>query len=286
MIRVQNLATNWTKNLACFGAAPNTLIVIVTLFIQKMNLSGLTGRSIKYCFHLHSRCPEVPCKRTSVFQDKGKRRNFFCLERRDNLAGSSRYVTKRTFLVKSAMDASFGDARDESSAIFPRINVVGVPVTLNGDLKNQLVEANVGFDTICKVNSQLISNVCTDALSAEKYYYFIRLMGRKASHVAVECSLQSHPNMVILAEEVAASKLTIFDITKQICDAVQARAEQDDSAQLCQIETKKLLVELVQKITSDWYTVLLLAINNWIEDERQNDEASHIQANSRLGTHG
>uniref|UniRef100_A0ACD6AIS2 Uncharacterized protein n=1 Tax=Avena sativa TaxID=4498 RepID=A0ACD6AIS2_AVESA len=105
--------------------------------------------------------------------------------------------------------------------------VVGVPVTLNGDLKNQFVETTVGFDTICKVNSQLISNVCTDALSAEKYYYFIRLMGRKASHVALECALQSHPNMVLLGEEVAASKLTIADITKQICDAVQARAEKD-----------------------------------------------------------
>ncbi|XP_047325461.1 pyrophosphate--fructose 6-phosphate 1-phosphotransferase subunit alpha-like [Impatiens glandulifera] len=105
--------------------------------------------------------------------------------------------------------------------------VVGVPVTLNGDLKNQFVETNVGYDTICKVNSQLISNVCTDALSAEKYYYFIRLMGRKASHVALECTLQSHPNMVILGEEVAASKLTLFDLTTQICDAVQARAEED-----------------------------------------------------------
>ncbi|KAK7407752.1 hypothetical protein VNO78_09804 [Psophocarpus tetragonolobus] len=105
--------------------------------------------------------------------------------------------------------------------------VVGVPVTLNGDLKNQFVETNVGFDTICKVNSQLISNMCTDALSAEKYYYFIRLMGRKASHVALECTLQSHPNMVILGEEVAASKLTLSEIAKQITDAVQARAEQD-----------------------------------------------------------
>uniref|UniRef100_A0A0E0NK25 Phosphofructokinase domain-containing protein n=1 Tax=Oryza rufipogon TaxID=4529 RepID=A0A0E0NK25_ORYRU len=156
--------------------------------------------------------------------------------------------------------------------------VVGVPVTLNGDLKNQFVETTVGFDTICKVNSQLISNVCTDALSAEKYYYFIRMMGRKASHVALECALQSHPNMVILGEEVAASKLTIFDITKQICDAVQARAEKDkyhgvvlipeglvesipelyallqlllhpesdDSAQLSQIETEKLLAQLVE----------------------------------------
>ncbi|XP_058084843.1 pyrophosphate--fructose 6-phosphate 1-phosphotransferase subunit alpha-like [Magnolia sinica] len=105
--------------------------------------------------------------------------------------------------------------------------VVGVPVTLYGDLKNQFVEANVGFDTICKVNAQLISNLCTDALSAEKYYYFIRLMGRKASHVTLECALQSNPNMVILSEEVSSSMLSLFDITKQICDAVQARAEQD-----------------------------------------------------------
>ncbi|KAL6526781.1 hypothetical protein OROGR_015871 [Orobanche gracilis] len=66
--------------------------------------------------------------------------------------------------------------------------VVGVPVTLNEYLKNQFVEINVGFDTICKVNSQLISNVCTDALSAEK-----------ASHVALECTLQSHPNMKLVA---------------------------------------------------------------------------------------
>ncbi|XP_065037007.1 pyrophosphate--fructose 6-phosphate 1-phosphotransferase subunit alpha-like [Musa acuminata AAA Group] len=103
--------------------------------------------------------------------------------------------------------------------------VVGVPVTFYGDLQNQFVEANVGFDTICKVNSQLISNICTDALSAEKYYYFIRLMGRSASHVTLECSLQSHPNMVILGEEVASSKLTLHDITKRICNAVQSRAE-------------------------------------------------------------
>ncbi|KAK6919865.1 Phosphofructokinase domain [Dillenia turbinata] len=105
--------------------------------------------------------------------------------------------------------------------------VVGVPVTIFGDLKNQFVEANVGFDTVCKVNSQLISNVCLDALSAGKYYHFIRVMGKKASHIALECALQSHANMVVLGEEVAASKLTLLDITKRICDAVQARAEQD-----------------------------------------------------------
>ncbi|KAJ7551582.1 hypothetical protein O6H91_06G021000 [Diphasiastrum complanatum] len=108
-----------------------------------------------------------------------------------------------------------------------RTKVIGVPVTIDGDLKNQFIETDVGFDTVCKVNAQLISNISTDALSAEKYYYFIRLMGRHASHIALECALQSQPNMVILGEAVAASKTTLFDITKQICDAIQARAEQD-----------------------------------------------------------
>ncbi|KMZ62517.1 Diphosphate--fructose-6-phosphate 1-phosphotransferase, 6-phosphofructokinase [Zostera marina] len=131
--------------------------------------------------------------------------------------------------------------------------VVGVPVTLNGDLKNQFVETNVGFDTICKVNSQLISNICTDALSAEKYYYFVRLMGRKASHVALECTLQSHPNMVILGEEVSSAKLTLFDITTQICDAVQERAEHGKSHGVVLIpeglvETVPELYALLQEI--------------------------------------
>ncbi|XP_021309756.1 pyrophosphate--fructose 6-phosphate 1-phosphotransferase subunit alpha isoform X2 [Sorghum bicolor] len=106
------------------------------------------------------------------------------------------------------------------------LQVIGVPVTLSGDLRNQFVETTVGFDTVCKVNSQLISNVCLDAISAGKYYYFVRLMGGKASHVALECALQSHPNMVILGEEVAFSKLTLKEITNKICDGVEARAEQ------------------------------------------------------------
>ncbi|KAG6543305.1 hypothetical protein Mapa_015219 [Marchantia paleacea] len=105
--------------------------------------------------------------------------------------------------------------------------VIGVPVTIDGDLKNQFVETDVGFDTTCKVYSQLISNICIDALSAEKYYYFIRLMGRRTSHITLECTLQSHPNMVILGEEVSTQKMTLFDITKQICDVIQARAESE-----------------------------------------------------------
>ncbi|KAL3684098.1 hypothetical protein R1sor_002120 [Riccia sorocarpa] len=105
--------------------------------------------------------------------------------------------------------------------------IIGVPVTIDGDLKNQFIETDVGFDTTCKVYSQLISNICIDALSAEKYYYFIRLMGRRTSHITLECTLQSHPNMVLLGEEVSTQKLTLFDITQQICDVIQSRAAND-----------------------------------------------------------
>ncbi|KAL6643349.1 hypothetical protein ACP70R_019014 [Stipagrostis hirtigluma subsp. patula] len=107
-----------------------------------------------------------------------------------------------------------------------RAKIVGVLVTINGDLRNQFVETTVGFDTVCKVSSQLLSNVCLDAISAGKYYYFVRLMGRKASHVTLECALQSNPNMVILAEEVALSKLILMEIINKICDGVEARAAQ------------------------------------------------------------
>lgn len=103
--------------------------------------------------------------------------------------------------------------------------VVGVPVTLEGDLKNEFVETDVGFDTVCKFSSQIIGNICLDALSAGKYYFFVRLMGKESSHVALECSFQSHPNMVILGEEVATSNMTLSQVTNRICDAVQVRAE-------------------------------------------------------------
>lgn len=114
--------------------------------------------------------------------------------------------------------AEYFEANDAST------KVLTVPCTIDCDLKNQFVEVSVGFDTACKVYSQLISNICTDALSAEKYYYFIRLMGLKASHIALECALQSQANMVILGEQVAASKLTLFDITNKICDAIADRS--------------------------------------------------------------
>ncbi|MGK3945549.1 6-phosphofructokinase, partial [Streptomyces caeruleatus] len=76
--------------------------------------------------------------------------------------------------------------------------VCGVPKTIDGDLQNDYIEISFGFDTACKLYSELIGNILTDAISAKKYYHFIKLMGRSASHIALECALQTHPNLVFI----------------------------------------------------------------------------------------
>ncbi len=104
------------------------------------------------------------------------------------------------------------------------INVVGCPKTIDGDLKNEFIEASFGFDTACRVYSELIGNIQRDANSAKKYWHFIKLMGRSASHIALECALQTHANICIVSEEVAAKKQTIAEIVDYIADVVAKRA--------------------------------------------------------------
>ena len=84
--------------------------------------------------------------------------------------------------------------------------VIGVPKTIDGDMKGQGVETSFGFDTATKVYSELVGNICRDAKSAAKYWHFIKLMGRNASHVALECALQTHPNIALIGEEVAGEE--------------------------------------------------------------------------------
>ena len=102
--------------------------------------------------------------------------------------------------------------------------IVGVPKTIDGDMKNQFIEASFGFDTACKTYSELIGNICRDAKSAVKYWHFIRLMGRAASHVALECALQTHPNITLISEEVKAQGWTLEKIVDDITDVVVKRA--------------------------------------------------------------
>lgn len=103
--------------------------------------------------------------------------------------------------------------------------VIGVPKTIDGDLKNEHIEVSFGFDTATKTYAELIGNIARDANSAKKYWHFIRLMGRSASHIGLECALQTRPNVAIISEEVAERRMTLDDIVKQICDTVMKRAE-------------------------------------------------------------
>ncbi|EFN58046.1 hypothetical protein CHLNCDRAFT_34452 [Chlorella variabilis] len=106
-----------------------------------------------------------------------------------------------------------------------KTNVIGVPKTIDGDLKNTDVNISFGFDTACKVYSEMIGNIMIDAMSAKKYYHFIRLMGRAASHVTLECALQTHPQLALICEEVAAHRWGLKDVTRQIADMIAQRAE-------------------------------------------------------------
>ena len=104
------------------------------------------------------------------------------------------------------------------------IQVIGCPKTIDGDLKNEDIECSFGFDTATKTYSEMIGNVARDANSAKKYWHFIKVMGRSASHVALECALQTQPNICLIGEEVAAKKMSLAQVADQIADSVAARA--------------------------------------------------------------
>ena len=103
------------------------------------------------------------------------------------------------------------------------VQVIGCPKTIDGDLKNEDIEASFGFDTATKTYSELIGNIERDANSAKKYWHFIKVMGRSASHVALECALETQPNICLIGEEVAAKKMSLAQITNYIADAVEKR---------------------------------------------------------------
>ena len=109
------------------------------------------------------------------------------------------------------------------------IQVIGCPKTIDGDLKNEHIETSFGFDTATKVYSELIGNIERDANSAKKYYHFIKLMGRSASHICLECALQTQPNWAIISEEVEKEQKTLTQVVDEIVDIVVKRAEKGDN---------------------------------------------------------
>ena len=109
------------------------------------------------------------------------------------------------------------------------IQVIGCPKTIDGDLKNEMIEASFGFDTACKVYSELIGNIMRDANSAKKYWHFIKLMGRSASHIGLECALQTKPNFCLISEEVEEKKQTLEQIVNELVDIIIKRSQNGET---------------------------------------------------------
>lgn len=142
------------------------------------------------------------------------------------------------------------------------IQVIGCPKTIDGDLKNDQVEVSFGFDTACRVYSELIGNIQRDANSAKKYWHFIKLMGRSASHIALECALQTHPNIALISEEVASKKQTLLEIAHYIADIVEKRSENEDNFGIALIPEG--LIEFIPEIKN-----LISDLNDLLVEEAE-----------------
>ena len=139
------------------------------------------------------------------------------------------------------------------------VQVIGCPKTIDGDLKNEQIETSFGFDTACKTYSELIGNIQRDCNSARKYWHFIKLMGRSASHIALECALQCQPNICLVSEEVEAKAMSLDDVVTYIATAVAKRAEDGKDFGTVPIPEgliefipaiKKLIAELISSSSS------------------------------------
>lgn len=165
--------------------------------------------------------------------------------------------------------------------------IIGVPKTIDGDLKYDMLETSFGFDTATKIYSDLIGNIARDANSAKKYWHFIKLMGRFASHIALECALRIQPNICLISEEVAEKKMTLKQITDIIADAVVKRAARKENFGVVLIpegviefipEMKQLIKELNAAMTqySDAFNTLetFKQQKTWVEQHISPESAA------------
>ena len=142
------------------------------------------------------------------------------------------------------------------------VQVIGCPKTIDGDLKNEQIETSFGFDTACKVYAELIGNIQRDCNSARKYWHFIKLMGRSASHIALECALQTHPNICIISEEVQKNNSSLDNIITQIATIVFKRAQQGNKFGTVLIPEG--LIEFIPE-----FKALISELNDFLADDSQ-----------------
>lgn len=158
------------------------------------------------------------------------------------------------------------------------VQVIGCPKTIDGDLKNDQIETSFGFDTATKVYSELIGNIERDANSARKYWHFIKLMGRSASHIALECALQTQPNICLISEEIEKNDMTLNQIVDDIASVVAMRAE--DGNHFGVVLVPEGLIEFIPAIGRliDELNDLLAAHGSEYKDLNEREQREYILA--------
>ena len=139
------------------------------------------------------------------------------------------------------------------------VTVIGVPKTIDGDLKNAQIETSFGFDTATKIYAEMVGNICRDVNSARKYWHFGRLMGRSASHIALEVAFKTQPNVVLIGEEVLAKKMTLAQVVDYLAGIIAKRAEMGKNFGVCLVPEG--LIEFIPEMKE-----LIAALNDMLSD--------------------
>lgn len=139
------------------------------------------------------------------------------------------------------------------------VTVIGVPKTIDGDLKNAQIETSFGFDTATKIYAEMVGNICRDVNSARKYWHFVRLMGRSASHIALEVAFKTQPNVVLIGEEVLAKKMTLAQVVDYLAGIITKRAEMGKNFGVCLVPEG--LIEFIPEMKE-----LIAALNDMLSD--------------------
>jgi pyrophosphate--fructose-6-phosphate 1-phosphotransferase len=154
---------------------------------------------------------------------------------RTKIESPEQFSTAKQTMVRNGIDALVvigGDDSNTNAGLLAEyfkqektgISVIGVPKTIDGDLKNEHIATSFGFDTASKIYAELVGNICRDVNSARKYWHFVRLMGRSASHITLEVGFKTQPNIVVIGEEVLAKKMTLAQVVDSIITVIVKRA--------------------------------------------------------------
>lgn len=206
---------------------------------------------------------------------------------RTKIETPEQFEKSKNTLVKNGINAlvvTGGDDSNTNAALLAEyfakentgIQVIGVPKTIDGDLKNDMVETSFGFDTATKIYAELVGNICRDVNSARKYWHFIRLMGRSASHITLEVAFQCQPNIALIGEEVLEKKMTLGQIIDNIADTVAKRAAAKKNFGV--ILVPEGLIEFIPE-----FKTLIKSLNDILaKHEAEISKAEHLRAKKEI----